>query len=267
MELAVGRPRVHDRPRPQRLRRRAGRAAAGLALPDRRGRPCRPAPVVRGLPAGRLRPDQPDGHAGAVPQHGRDLPRLGCRRARRRRHQPHDRAGHPLLRREDLHQARLRGPPQHGGLPPLPGRLPRARRHDPRLQQLHRGHPLRARRAERPADRDDQGAGHHRRVPEQASVVRRVRVPGRRRQAHRPGRPRGDRVPAAPHGRRHAPLRWRSARAAPAGPSPAREPSSASTPRVSSATRSRATRPSTSATSARCRGSARAPVCYRARSR
>ena len=110
VELALGRPRVPDRARSEGLRRGAGGTAAGLAVAHRDRHHHRAAPVVGGLPAGRLQPHQPDGQRAAVQVHGADLP--GGRREghRGRGDQPHDRAGLGVLRRGALHQVRLPRP-------------------------------------------------------------------------------------------------------------------------------------------------------------
>ena len=98
------------RARPGRLRRRTGRPAAGLGQADVLGNGTdSAAPLVGGLPAGRLQPDQSDGHEPRSSSRWS----LTCRRAgvkvyRRRRHQPHDRPGRHVLRWRQLQQIRLR---------------------------------------------------------------------------------------------------------------------------------------------------------------
>ena len=60
--------------------------------------------LVGGLPAGRLRPDQPDGQRGRVQGDGQDLPQAGRQGLRRRGDQPHDRSGQHVLRRQNYTQ-------------------------------------------------------------------------------------------------------------------------------------------------------------------
>ena len=127
---------------------------------------------------------------------------------------------------------------------PPEDRLARAHR---RLQRLPAGLQLRARRALRPTHAVDQGPPAARRLPEQAHRLRRLRLPRRRRQAHRPDRPGGHRGAAAPHRRRHPAVRRARGRSPAAragcrrGPSSPSGRCSASTTPTRSRRRSRAT--------------------------
>ena len=135
VELAVRGQGMHDRARPEGIRRGAGRTTAGLGQtdPTRQRERHDPAPVVGGLPAGGLQPHQPHGHRGPVQGHGRHVSQGRGEGLRRRGHQPHDRAGQCVLRRRQLHPVQL--PRLHTCELPRPGRrVPVLRRGDPGLQ-------------------------------------------------------------------------------------------------------------------------------------
>ncbi|VXB37603.1 hypothetical protein MICRO8M_130024 [Microbacterium sp. 8M] len=190
VELALGRRRMHERPRSQGLRRRAGGPAAGL----RAAEPVDPS-VVGGLPAGRLRPQQPDGHGGAVRRDGHHLPQRRGQGVRRRGAQPHGgrQPDHDrFLRRGQLQRvvALLRAARLHGErLPRLSERLPQQQPRDQRLEQPDPGPGVRARVARGPEDREQPRPLDRDRVSEPARRPRRRRLPPRRRQAHQRERP------------------------------------------------------------------------------
>ena len=175
-----------------RLRRGAGRSAAELGQADRarQRQQHRAAPLVGGLPAGDLRPDQPDGQRAAVQGHGQDLPAGGRQGLRRRGDQPHDRPGQHLLRRPGLH------PVQLPGRAVRPGRLPlhtgECSSSDGGIQDFNNKNQVFKCNLVGLEDLDTDSdkvqaelAGYLNKLIR----LRRLRLPGGRGQAHRPGRP------------------------------------------------------------------------------
>ena len=189
---------------PNGLRRRPGRAAAGLGqaqqLGDGSDTILHPwwevyQPVDYALTS-RM------GTEAAVQGHGADLPQGRREGVRRRGDQPHDRAGRHVLRRRHLHaRTSYAGPLRPAQLPPLAlaGDCPVGQRAASRTSTTSSRSSTAS--CVGLADlRTDTNARpqHAGRLPQQADRLRRLRLPGRRRQAHRPGRPGRDLLPAAP---------------------------------------------------------------------
>ncbi len=198
VELELRRHRVHHRARPQGLRRRPGRPAGRLDQAERRP------PLVGGLPARLVRPEQPDGHRGAVQGHGHDLPQRRCEGLRRRGDQPHRRRQpdqHQLVRRSQLQHVELHVQ-QHPVRPrrlPQFAALPQRRPEHHRLEQRHPGPGVPTGLAVRREHRVGLRPRQDRRLPEQHGRLRCGRLPGGYRQAHRPDRHGQHPLPGARH--------------------------------------------------------------------